>query len=392
MRLADRLKYPLTLALIAVGILVAGLALKPVRQKTDSVDQTERARLQELSRDRALADMAQVFARVEQRVRKQVVRILPAGPGGLLLGGVGQIVTAGLESTDAPLRIQGQGFQADAALAHPPVNGLAAQLQFHAPPEVFPAGLSMVGPPAGSWVVLVGRGTEGSTFLSPAIFGGYAQIECAPGLRIRVLRIGTPLHRDLAGAGVFDLEGALEGMVIRCNGSYEVIAAPEIQRVLTFEEPPAQAAFRQSGVLLEPIDAALREYLRAPPGLFVRAVRLNPAAGALAPGDVIISCNGQPADPVDCVSPPAEVEVWSRGRRAKINLGAPGIRLSREPGISIRTLPPDSPAAKAGLRAGDRLLEVDGRAPADLAPAKPHLVVVRRGDADYAFFVPGAPR
>lgn len=379
MVLDGRVKYHLVLALIAAGILAGGLALKPTRQTVRPVDQTERVRLQEISQNRALSDMAERFAKAQQRVSRHVVRILPGGPGGVLLGSVGQVVAAGFDAGDRPVRVQGEGFQGDAVVSRIPANGMALGMQLQGMPQAFPAGLAMGEPPTGAWVILVGRNADGRSYMLPGLFGGTATVECSPGNAVRVLQTGLPIDEEKAGVGMFDLDGALQGMVLRCGSRYQVVAAPELTRLLNQPEPPAQGVFRKSGVLVEPLEAGLRAFLRAPQGLFVKAVRNG---STLSAGDVIVACDGKPAESPDCLATAAEVEVFSRGRRTKVKLGAP--------------VPP---TATAGVEPGDVPVAVDGRAVADEAAAArvlttrgPHLMIVRRGAADYALFVPGETR
>jgi len=63
-----------------------------------------------------------------------------------------------------------------------------------------------------------------------------------------------------------------------------------------------------------------------------------------------------------------------------------------EPGITIKEVTPNTPAAKAGLKAGDRLLTLDGRwtdsvadthqASGFIKPGKTAVLVIKRGETE----------
>lgn len=407
MAFGEQVKYPVILAGVAVGILAGGLLLKPAQRKVEIVTESERVRLQELSQKRALEDMAQLFVRLGERVGNRVVRVLPSGPSGLVMGAPGHVVAAGFQLTDAP-KVRTDRFEANATLARVAVNDLVTRLQFHPSTELMPLDLSPSEPAEGSWIVLVGRNPDGTRFTEPGIVAGYAKAECAEGVSVRVMRTGLPLSGDGAGAGAFDLDGGLAGMVIPCADRFEIATAPEIARLLGLREPAVKVLFRKAGLLLEPASEAVRNHLRLPPGLLVTAVRSDASPLGLSPGDVVQSCDGQPTATFDCLQqwvtkPPAELEVISSGGRTRVvklaenpPSDALGVSFLKEPGVPIRSITAGGAAAKAGVRAGDNLIRVDGRpVPSEtaalrlLAAGKPHFIVVRRGDVEHGFFLPG---
>jgi S1-C subfamily serine protease len=131
----------------------------------------------------------------------------------------------------------------------------------------------------------------------------------------------------------------------------------------------------------------------------------------LVPGDVIIGLEGKPvstADDLEVLVLPLSLEVFElmvlRGPRTmRIGLRArppssaaaaeqvpSGLKFSTTPaGFPIDSVAPDSPAARAGIRAGDRLLKIGHQDPRNQAAVenalsqrrtRPLHVVVERGD------------
>jgi len=402
-----RLPYPAALALVAVVILGGGLALKPVQRKVEVISESERARLQELSQKKTFDDMAQLFVRLGQRVGNRIVRIEPDGPAGVIAGAVGEIVSAGFEPVAAggTLKVRGEQTTWTAKAALLPTHGLVAKLQVPGGLEVAPLGLAadVNAPAEGSWLVLVGRGADGVRFVAPGIFSGFSEAECG-GVSVRTMRTSIPQTREAAGSGIFDLDGDLAGLAIRCGDRIEAVAVSEVTRLLSLKEDPAQVLFRAKGLLVEPASEEVRAVLRAPEGLLVKAVRRDGVNLAeFSAGDVIVSVNGRPAATVESLSPwlaaaaaPLEMEVVSHGRKRVLKPGssASSISFLRDPGVAIGSLPENCPAQRAGIKRGDRLVEVDGRVVTDVAtaarlltPTRPHFVVARRGDVDYGYYL-----
>jgi serine protease Do len=165
------------------------------------------------------------------------------------------------------------------------------------------------------------------------------------------------------------------------------------------------------GLSASPLGEAEREYFKVDKGLLATQVwQGHPAdLAGLEPGDLIIELDGRPVNaPEDLhalVMPVARETFDLTVRRwgSKVALKLPvrvspsqagsdsaleaGVVMAATPrGLRIDAVIPGSPAQKASIRAGDRLLEVDGRTPANttqvqaaLGSTNPRFLVLEKG-------------
>jgi S1-C subfamily serine protease len=265
-------------------------------------------------------------------------------------------------------------------------------------------------PVPNDWLLVVGRTPEGRVVSSAGLFGGRAVRRCG-NESLAELVLGVALHDSFAGAGLFNLDGQLVGMVVRCAGQMAAIPMAEVTRLVTTATSVAARVLDGYGFAVSPLDSLARAYFASDSGVLVVTVRQDaPAASALRPGDVILGVDDQRvAAPDDLAAlvgdPPAEHDVVRRRGKsdARVRIlrrdavvGTPtdsarsadaGIRLAERlppEGVIIDAVRAESPAGRAGLRGGDRLLEVGGRAVHD--PRTARRLLERREGATLVVF------
>jgi S1-C subfamily serine protease len=270
------------------------------------------------------------------------------------------------------------------------------------------------------WLLVVGRSPTGSVLSATVLAGGRAPAEC-DGRTVESFVLGMPLDERLAGAGLFSVTGEALGMAVWCGARVLPIPASEVAR-LARESGPAAPVPSPFGLGVRD-DSLARAYLGGDSAALVDRVRRGSAAdrAGLRVGDALVTVGGAPAGSARAratLGPSlAESLVVTRRRGTAVAR----VTLSRSPletseaesgfgigvsqaatsrGIEVTDVRPGSPAARAGLRAGDRLVRVGDTAvtsPADadrlLAQAAaspgPTLVVFERDDGEHGVLLGG---
>ena len=210
------------------------------------------------------------------------------------------------------------------------------------------------------WIVIVARNSEGDPITAAGMLGGSAETGCGQDT-VRKLLFNVPLDSAFAGGGVFDISGALLGVVVQCGGAWMALVHSSVQTLLEGQLGAPAVAWHSFGVRLREPSEAERKALRLPgSGLFVAEVRRGSQAGnmGLLPGDVLIANEAGAIDrPEDLVVLGDKLTVW-RNRRQIAVAASPEFLLDRwaaapvlaavEPGTRLHT---------AGLRPGDRILD-----------------------------------
>jgi S1-C subfamily serine protease len=394
-------KYLAALAVAAVLILAGGLLVRrslaprtPARNA--AAPPSEAAALRQLSQEGQLRRMAEFVA-------ERVAAVAP------LVVYVPEARAAGIRWRDG-LLLSTRPDRPVVAFPRGVVDSVAPALEV-----TVDAGDST--PPG--WLVAVGRRADGQVVSATGLVGGRAGTRCA-GRDVETYVVSAPLPDPLAGAGLFALDGRLLGLVARCGDRLAALPARELIRLHAESESAAERLRAAYGLGLEPVDGLTRAYFRVDSGAVVTAVRRGSPADAagLQAGDVIAFAGGAPrpgnleallAAPGDTLT-----VIRLRGRptgavrlsrdTAAVPDGA-GIDVTPPRGVPVAAVAPGSPAASAGLRAGDRLLRVGAaavRTPADArrllsaagAPgAAPTFVVFERDSVERGVLlvVPGTP-
>jgi S1-C subfamily serine protease len=198
----------------------------------------------------------------------------------------------------------------------------------------------------------------------------------------------------MAGAGVFSLDGALIGVVGRCDSGLAILSVQALELLSGRTDGVEERVLERFGVRIGLPDEVEKADLRIRQGLLVREVwkGYQAYASGLRPGDVILDVDGAELTAVGdlerLVLPVAQeifdLQVTAHGRRRSVSLRArpevepefssTGLLLAAaEPGVVISKVAGASPFAVLGAREGDRLLALDGRPFDDAGAASRYL-------------------
>jgi hypothetical protein len=388
-------KYILILAGIALGILVGGAALRPKKPVVQQPSPSETASLQRRLRREELRTTAAFYAERVSSVGRQVVYLPERDASGVAWERPGQVLTV------PEMRVPG-----------PPLVVVPAGAA-----QVPPAALS--GPSrAGRWLLLVARAPDGQPVWTAALEGGSRPSLCEDAPYKEVI-VNTPLSSAFLGAGAYDLDGALAGVVARCGETFHVISSDSILSMLRLFDAPQQKLHAAFGVRAQPLNDEMRALFESESGVVVVELRKDgPAATAgIHAGDVILAIDGEPVA--------GEADLWNslqhaqtqngrvfsvlrNRRKLSIRSPAPGEPAGREvsplgmslmppePPAVLLSVAPDTAAYRAGLRTGDRVLQVGETRPLTAATVRrllartadrPLLVIFERDAVQRAVWV-----
>lgn len=409
-------KYVAILAVVCGLILVVGAKFRPKQVMETPMSQAEMLRLQLASQRRNLEDLTAFFARVAQVATPGLVWVVGLEQSGVIWDAGGTIVTAGPKK---PLQLapaaRGQRLVVEVMSVYYPAGEMRAEDNSGFRPVRRKSTKSLR---QGSWILQVAASREGEHLYAPGTFEGMRGVQCGE-FRVEVVETSLPLEESAAGGGVFDLEGNLLGVVLRCDTGLEAVTPDSIERILEEAKTFAGQLRRRYGMQVEPLTDELREYFKTSRGLLVAEVWEGwPADKAgLTPGDIIQAINDKEVAAVDDLTqlllpfayPSFDLWVWRNGRTTRVELparpgnlrlaagGDAGIRLSSPPkGFLIEDVVEGSRADQAMIEPGDRLVMIAGQRPRDLAAAQavlgkgalqPVYVVVQRGQRRFGAYL-----
>jgi S1-C subfamily serine protease len=421
-------RYIAILAIVAGLILLIGTLLKPttemVQPQQQPVSQTELVRLRRTAQKTTLENMSRYFSEVAGEFSAQVVRLPRLEASGLVWDDYGGIVTAapgGWTPSAMDLVVPaGGGVPVVTRIGGPhlPVVFLQAPVNTALPQGRYRSAETLR---VGEWVLAVARQPNGNFTFTPGWYSGRVATTCGE-ISFQGISTGQSYSGNILGGGLFDMDGALLGVIVRCGDSYAAMSVDDITTALGAENSLASQLLYRYGMKAEALtDDALRASLQAEQGLWVSEVwKAYPAHSAgLMPGDFLVSLDGFPVgilqdlEPLTRPGPGTVFELQVRRGRQSVSILLPGnenrptasgdddtaagIYLDdAETGYRIGSVEPESPAARAGIRPGDRLLWIGTTAvtgPAVVrrvltaANRQPVLAVADRGEKFVALLI-----
>ncbi|MEO7997191.1 MAG: PDZ domain-containing protein [Gemmatimonadaceae bacterium] len=236
----------------------------------------------------------------------------------------------------------------------------------------------------GELVLTVARDADGGTIWLVGAVGGFQQRQCEQ-QEVKTYVLGSPMPDGFAGAGMFDLDGRIVGMIVRCDGGLVALPANEVTRIAKAIDADNERLRTTYGLAVQPLDARSRAHFRADSGILVVEVHANSAAAraGLVPGDIIVQVadvavdNSVPrallgADTATSFTVAITVRRENARRTLQLTRSIPSATPSRfdaglgfgaspaAAGVAITEVRTGSAAARAGLRVGDRLLRIGG--------------------------------
>ncbi|MCY4599332.1 MAG: PDZ domain-containing protein [Acidobacteria bacterium] len=381
-------RYIVTLAAVAAGILVVGVLLRPGQPTLDDPlpgpSPAELSRLSSLSQRRSVDGMAEYFATVAGRLEAHVVSLPSLDRSGIVWE-PGLVVTSRTELRfpDAATVTTPTGDVGVAAVAAAPDLPIAA-LRISPVDGLSPPRREVTRPLGrGEWTIALWWRDRQASF-APAHFFGTAPVRCG-GRTVDEVLTNVAWAREMTGGGLFDLDGSLIAVITPCGERFAAVVADGVADLLRDAQSIEGQLLRRYGLRLGSLSVPEQEYFARHAGLLVREVWTGYAAdeAGVEPGDVLVAVNAFPVSDVDRLE--LLTDETQRGMflltmdrdGAPVNVLLPaapaGVDGEEEPpgvaglvwkppatGLPVETVAADSRAADAGIRAGDRLLRIDG--------------------------------
>jgi len=391
-------RYPLVLAVIAAAVLAIGMALKPAPRPSSGKRTSELAatraeleNLQRLVRRNSLRNLGSQFSSVAEKATDYLMPVGNSSRTAVAWSGSTVLAPKSEDEVPHPLSIGGPDGQ---------LHDVTPSAWVPGTPFVFGNAAFEVTPPTvasapahGEWLVAVSASQNGLPAFRPGVFNGVAEANC--GLVGEKLSTTIPLSGDMAGSGVFDLDVRLVGVVTSCDEGLAVVPLREIQRASN--AATAEPLLTLYGMAVSADIATWKERDPRASGVVATEVWDSwPAdVAGIEAGDLIVAIDGQAvvseqqADSLLAGSTPHTLDV-RQGRRTKrvplqpVSAMQPVVKgASMEepaPGVGIARVTLGSSAARAGIRGGDRILQIDG-AEATAAAVKEAIVPFRAASA-----------
>lgn len=413
-------QYIALLAAISAVILLVGVWLKPEATPEVAPSPAETSRLAAIAQRSKLEDQAAYFSGIAAAIQPRVIWVRETGASGLAWSPDGSIVTAG---PPEPVRgaVTGIGAPGEIPLAAEILSTSYPVAVVKAPPSAALAPVqrgSAAQLVPGMWILAVSRQPGGEPLFTPGIYSGISTVRCGRS-EYRAVQSSIPLTAAVLGAGLFDLDTNLIGVVLRCGEQFAAVVPEVIDRIWGAANSLEGRLLRLYGLRVSALNEVARGIFGVDQGVWVSETLdgMRADAAGLTPGDVITALDAKP------VAKPGDLEPLLAGERdtvymlsvrrgsRRVTVDLPGslsplpliedtesgIGLTAPPqGFPVESVAPGSAAERAGLMPGDRLLLVNGAPPASLAAARRALsaaggsavfVVIRRGSRELGVFL-----
>lgn len=383
-------RYLAVLALAAGSILVIGNWLRPDRNGEDGSNQvlvgdSSILQLPRLTQRRSIEDRVEFVMQAIAGVDRYVYRLDGADQSAVLWNAATLVTSLGhnrAPSTDTATGASEEqlAVSVDRAGPHLPLSLLGVRLE-RPPLPVQRVAASTAS--AGAWVIAVWRGSDRALAWSEGQYLRTGRENCGDLMPAQTLSSTLPLEPEMAGAGVFNIEGALVGIVGRCDEGLAILGTQAIELLFGRTDGLGDRMLYRYGMRMDLPTEAERAALSVEKGLLVHEAwaGYQGYASGLRPGDVILSMDGIELEMMDelakLVLPVAqevfELQVKSPGSRLRSvelkarpevehELHAGGVELApAEQGIPIAYVAAEGGFAAARAQPGDRLLSLDGR-------------------------------
>ncbi len=382
-------RYILILAIAAGLILSIGWVLKPSERVSEPVtagSAVELSRLPALTERRELEEMAEFFGALATDLAPGLVRLRSVGRSGVVWT-ADRVVTARLAwRFPAAVTVAASGGDVGAYtnVASPdlPLAGIRTpQLGGRTPSPRRRAAKDVQ---TGHWVLAAWQGETELAF-APGTALGTTGRRCGEG-RVEEFVTTIPIRPTMLGGGVFDLDGNLLAVLLRCDGQDVAVSATSVAELLAKGETHDSRVRARWGLRVDRLTPAESFYFGLGRGLIVRELWDGYPAEAtgLKPGDILLSLDDAALDTVENLrilegdEAPNQETFWldarrgleavsfalpARGIDARLDVPPPGgfglVLEQPAQGYLIATVVPGSRAAEAGIRPGDRLIRVD---------------------------------
>jgi serine protease Do len=390
-------QYIAVLALAAVAILAVGSLLRPRKPPSEAVpplSPTETQRLLRMAQRQTLETMTEHFALVAGDVAPRVVQLGAAGDSGVVWS-ADLVVTSArggrVPESSEVTTAAGQSLPASRAVSGPQLP-LAAYRVSGLPEPPAPRAAGTL-PRPGEWVLAVWR-RNGDDAFAPGHYLEADLTSCGEHPAEEVLS-SLSFSAEMAGGGLFDLDGSLRALILRCGERYAALTLDSVSRLLAYGRTFEGQLLARHGLRVAAMDEETRRHLRVVGGALVTEVWSGyPAAAAgLRPGDVIQELDASPVGSPDDLQPlvlTAPEPRWALvarrgGRTIEVTLDAApgepsagpedgegsGVRL--EPpadGFPIGSVVPGSRGDEVGIRPGDRVVRMDQAVPRSAAEVR----------------------
>jgi len=410
-----------------MAVLIFGVLLKPKQAPEPTISGEETLRLQTLTQRRNLENLAVYFSEVAGGIQPGLVWLNEIGMTGLVWNQEGLIVTAS-PNQSAPTAVTALTSTGNITLEAEVLSGNFRVASLKAPQDSrlqpvhkgTPHGLT-----PGMWIIQIARQAGGNYLFTPGVYGGVASTNCGAS-EYQTLQSNFPLTESAVGGGIFDVDGNLLALVVRCDDHFAAVITADVDREIARTTSFEGQLLRSYGLEVIGLDNVSRKYFHINEGVMVREVTDQQAADAanLMPGDVITALDNAPVRGPDDLRPlimpedhPSndhpgfQLEVRRNRRTVRIALKPNSSRTSGKlPGTEYRgigladpaqgylvgTVMRGSRAERASIQAGDRLLLVDGKRPANQAAVRkilsdqnrdPIFVVLRRESRKIGIFL-----
>jgi S1-C subfamily serine protease len=400
-------KYVAVLAVAAGLILVVGGILRPRSHGPESggatpLPQAERALLDGLAQRGSLENQIAYFSRIAHDVALHLVRLPDHQVSAVLWDTEGVLVaphvpgrwseTAAVEGGRAN-QVQGQAQ----TISAPPDLPMAVLRSVDPLPVPPVPRVPVVVPSVGEWIVAVWRSAQPEYGFSPALFHGSKRSECGE-YRFDETLTNLQLTPVMAGGGLFDQERRLVAVIQPCGDRYAAMSVESVNAAVEEALSMSGRLRTRYGLRVAPLNELLQRRFGTKAGLLVNEIwKGYPAdAARLRPGDILETLDGQPLrqpEDLQVLTMPLarehfELEVRRGERTVRVQIharpagrGLPtGVVLADSAGgFQIEAVLPGSAAEQEGIRAGDRVVEIDRSTPRNIEQVQEALADRGRG-------------